>query len=248
MRSCGHRPRLRLASSPRQVRSDRPNGRRAVALDLVGPVAGRVAVRACSNGVAVGAALPAGGGGGLEQARDLPARGAAGRGSGEGLSRAQRQRAREGELPGGGRLECGHGSPLFQAPPGAGPMPTLPARLRRAILRRLGPRPVGALRRPVIRFDSRSIGRARARAVDRVLEAPRDGIDRLRGVTDGVESAVLAPAGNVGDRLAGRVEAGTGADDVGHRVHDHLCLWAGVRRVGHSEGVGELVHEDADPR
>src|SRR5687768_1978800 len=80
----------------------------------------------------------------------------------------------------------------------------------------------------------------------RVLDPARDLIDRLGVLADGVQRAVLAPAGDVGDRLAADVEPDGGADDVGDAVDEHLGLGATVLLVADAEGVRELVHERAD--
>src|SRR5829696_2369810 len=82
--------------------------------------------------------------------------------------------------------------------------------------------------------------------MDGVFDPLCDRVDRLRVFVDGVESAVFAPAGDVGDRLAADVEPDGGADDVGDAVDEHLGLLAAVLLVADAEGVRELVHERAD--
>jgi hypothetical protein len=82
----------------------------------------------------------------------------------------------------------------------------------------------------------------RRAATERVLDAAGDGVDGFRVLADGVESAVFAPAGDVGDRLAADVESGGGADDLGDAVHEHLGLLAPVLAVAEAEGVRELVN------
>ena len=57
--------------------------------------------------------------------------------------------------------------------------------------------------------------RAGGALVERGLDAAGDGVDGVGVVADGVERAVFAPAGDVGNRFAADVEAGGGADDVG---------------------------------
>jgi hypothetical protein len=52
--------------------------------------------------------------------------------------------------------------------------------------------------------DGRRIGPA----VERILDAPGDPVDRLRVLANRVQRAVFAPAGDVGDRLAADVETG----------------------------------------
>ena len=73
------------------------------------------------------------------------------------------------------------------------------------------------------------------------FDAPCDGVDGLRVVTDGVEGAVLAPAGDVGHALTRDVETDGAADDVGDAVDEYLRPLTAEIAVADSEGVGEFV-------
>jgi hypothetical protein len=75
----------------------------------------------------------------------------------------------------------------------------------------------------------------------RVFDAARDGVDGLHVLTDRVQRAVFAPAGDAGDRLAANVESNGGADDVGDAVDEHFGLLAPVLAVFDAERVGEFV-------
>src|SRR5215216_6742424 len=89
------------------------------------------------------------------------------------------------------------------------------------------------------------LGLRRAGGVEGVFEAAGDRVDRLGVFADGVQRAVFAPAGDVGDRLAADVEADRAADDVAGAVDEHLGTPAPVLLVADAEGVRELVHERA---
>ena len=74
-----------------------------------------------------------------------------------------------------------------------------------------------------------------------VFDAAGDRVDRLGVIADGVQRAVFAPAGDVGDRLAADVEADGTADDVAGAVDEYLGATAAVVLVADAEGVRELV-------
>jgi hypothetical protein len=74
-----------------------------------------------------------------------------------------------------------------------------------------------------------------------VFDAARDCVDRGCVPPDGVESAVFAPAGDVGDRLAADVEADVAEDAVGDAVDEDLAALAAELGVAEAVGVGELV-------
>src|SRR5215203_5580870 len=76
----------------------------------------------------------------------------------------------------------------------------------------------------------------RAGGVEGVFDAAGDRVDRLGVFADGVQRAVLAPAGDVGDRLAADVEADGAADDVAGAVDKHLGPLAPVVLVADAEG------------
>lgn len=67
-------------------------------------------------------------------------------------------------------------------------------------------------------------------------------------LADGVERALLAPAGHVGHALAGDVEPGRAADDVGDAVDEDLGLLSAVLAVADAERVRQLMDEHADLR
>src|SRR4051794_33160033 len=79
-----------------------------------------------------------------------------------------------------------------------------------------------------------------------VLDVPRDFVDRLRVLADRVEGAVLAPAGDVRDRLAAHIETDRTQHAYGHAVHEHLAALATPFRVAEAMAVSELVHQGAD--
>ena len=81
---------------------------------------------------------------------------------------------------------------------------------------------------------------------DRGFDAAGDGVDGFRVLADGVERAVFAPAGDVGDRLAANVKPGGGADDVGDRVDEHLGFLVSVPAVAEAECVSYFVDERPD--
>ena len=97
------------------------------------------------------------------------------------------------------------------------------------------------------RRPARARSPRRAGGVEGVFDAAGDRVDRLGVFADGVQRAVFAPAGDVGDRLAADVEADRAADDVAGAVDEHLGALAAVVLVADAEGVRELVHERAQP-
>ena len=82
----------------------------------------------------------------------------------------------------------------------------------------------------------------------RVFDAASDLVDRLRVGVDRVQGAVLAPAGDVGDRLAAGVEAEVAADDVGDAVDHDLGPCPVAVGVADAQGVRDLVHEHPHAR
>src|SRR5215212_6752051 len=84
-----------------------------------------------------------------------------------------------------------------------------------------------------------------AGGVEGGFDAAGDRVDRLGVFADGVERAVFAPAGDVGDGLAADVEADGAAGYVAGAVDEHLRAPGAVVLVADAEGVRELVHECA---
>src|SRR5215217_1937827 len=91
------------------------------------------------------------------------------------------------------------------------------------------------------------LGAGRAVASDRGVDPPRDRVDRPGVLADRLERVVLAPAGDVGDRLAADVEPDRRADDVGDAIDQHLGPLAAVLLVADAERVRELVNQRAQP-
>jgi hypothetical protein len=77
--------------------------------------------------------------------------------------------------------------------------------------------------------------------MDHFFDPAGDVVDRAGVGADGVQGAVLAPAGNIGDRLAADVEANRCADDVGDAVDEDFGLLAAVVGVADAEGVRDLM-------
>jgi hypothetical protein len=77
------------------------------------------------------------------------------------------------------------------------------------------------------------------------FDPSRERVDERGELGDGVEGAVLAPAGHVWDGLAGDVEAEAAEHDQGRGVDDDFGLRPGVLLVVDSEGVDGLVDDGA---
>src|SRR5215210_8291495 len=90
------------------------------------------------------------------------------------------------------------------------------------------------------------LGRRFAPHVDGVFDAARDGVYRLRVLADRVEGAVLAPAGDVGDRLAADVEADGAEHAVGDAVDEDLAALSAEFRVPEAVPVRDLMGQGAD--
>ena len=134
--------------------------------------------------------------------------------------------------------------------PGRRPRPTArcaerpPAGLAR---HRGGAAPTATAPHAALGSAATALGRRRlGLGVERVLDPARDRVDRLGVFADGVQRAVFAPAGDVGDRLAADVETDGAEHAVGDAVDEHLGLLAAVLLVAEAERVRELVHERAD--
>jgi hypothetical protein len=79
---------------------------------------------------------------------------------------------------------------------------------------------------------------------DGFLDRRGDGIDLLGEGVDGLQGAVFAPAGHVGNALALDVEADLPAHHVGDGVDEHLGLLTGevlVVQLAGGMGVREFV-------
>jgi hypothetical protein len=85
-----------------------------------------------------------------------------------------------------------------------------------------------------------NIGRFGLR-VEGVFDASGDRVDRLRVLADGIERAVLSPAGDVRDRLAADIEADAAQHAVGDAVDEDLGLSSRVVLVSDPVGVGQFV-------
>jgi hypothetical protein len=66
-----------------------------------------------------------------------------------------------------------------------------------------------------------AVGRGAAATLDRLLDPARDRVDCLGVFADRLERAVLAPAGDIRDRVATDVEPDRGTDD--DRGRDRRC-------------------------
>jgi hypothetical protein len=95
-------------------------------------------------------------------------------------------------------------------------------------------------------FAARDLVASRRSLGQRTFDPPSDSVDRLRVNANRVEGAVLAPASDVGDAVAGYVEADRSAYDVGDGVHEHFGATTTVFAVADAEGVSELVNQYAD--
>jgi hypothetical protein len=84
--------------------------------------------------------------------------------------------------------------------------------------------------------------------LDGGLDPPREVVDGGREAGDGVERAVFAPAGDVGNAIAVDREAEAGADDVGDGVDHDFGLLARVGVVVDPERVRGFVDHDPQLR
>jgi hypothetical protein len=80
------------------------------------------------------------------------------------------------------------------------------------------------------------------------LDASCEAVDELGELGDCFECPGLAPAGDIGDRLAGGVQSDGAERYHGRRVNDHLGARSAIFGIPDTEPVSRLVNEDPQLR